>query len=411
MQGQSSRARKNTSPYNTYSLPPYSLPLHSPERGKDLSCAPHPNSSVKVRASDSGLNEFHTSVPLGGMCLSSDDDIVPWFDYPIDESLRNDYCSDFLSELSGVTAKEPSQNDFDTMKRDGCVNHVYRDSNDNSMHNGLNLDHGNSTKSSSPAAVSEAMRHETCRSPAEQSQFPSLRPRHVSENTGTSTSNHCVGRDLSQVTNTAGGFSSEKSRKHNPGPFINRNEIQNFAHFSRPAVLCKSTVGKKIDDSGPSSSERAHFKKKNSSSDVKNVESKSGQIREMRSHGQFAAEKEVTDSRSLETKPTEEPPFKESEGIRQERAAKVDKQRNESGGTSMSKEPQDAVEPVVASSICSGNGVDSASDDPASNLKRKGRSNYDSEAPSDVSVNFYLLFLAIMWSFYSMFNEAMQNNT
>ncbi|OWM62859.1 transcription factor PIF3-like [Punica granatum] len=430
MQGQTSRAKRNPSANNSHSVPPYSIPSHSPKRDRDLSSCPQPSSSVKFRIPDSGLNELPMSVPLGEMCLSSDDDIVPWFDYPMDESLGNDYCSGFLPEISSVTANEPSQNNFDTMKRGSCSNQAYRDSdiksvhdglsldhrtskisslanepshnnfdamkrgscsnqpqkdsNINSMQDGLSLDHRNSSKTSSLAVTSEPIRPGPSHAPAQQTQFPSRRMRQVSENTGTSTNNYRVIGDSSRLTNSALGVPSKRSGKQNPGPSSSRTEFVNFSHFSRPAALYKSIVENKCltVDSGPSSLDSAG-KHNDSSPGGKTVKANCGPMREMRCHGQFLVEKQVPDSRSLEAKPSEKPPLKEPEGIRQKYAAKDDKQSNESPGPSTSKEPRDAAEPVVASSVCSGNGVDSVSDDPPSNLKRKGCSNYDSEAPSE----------------------------
>jgi phytochrome-interacting factor 3 len=54
---------------------------------------------------DSILDEIPMSVPSDEMDLSQDDDMTPWLNYPIDESLQHENCSDFLPELSGGDCK------------------------------------------------------------------------------------------------------------------------------------------------------------------------------------------------------------------------------------------------------------------------------------------------------------------
>lgn len=52
---------------------------------------------------ESILNDMGPEVPSGGLDISQDDEMVPWLSYPIDDSLGQDYVSDLLPEISGVT--------------------------------------------------------------------------------------------------------------------------------------------------------------------------------------------------------------------------------------------------------------------------------------------------------------------
>ncbi|KAK4781529.1 hypothetical protein SAY86_015631 [Trapa natans] len=367
MQGQSSRPQQNHSPSSSYSLP-----SNSPKREKDLSSAPYSSPSLKFRTLESGLNEFLMSPSLGEMDLSSDDDIVPWFDYQMDEAPETDFCSSFLPRLSGVVGNETSQKDFNTTKRGAYTNDVCGKSNVSSMYSSL-------------AVVSESTRSGASHNPAGQAQFPSLRPRNVCENTGKSTSTHSVGKDLSRITNSVTAFSGQALKKQNPGHSINCNDLQNFSHFVRSVALCKSIIeNNRIADSGPSDMERAGSGQKDYSSDVKAVKSNSSPIGESKSHWHIVDKQETGSGTSSKAKPTEDLSFKGFKGIGHECVAKCDKQNNEDDQKLKCTEHQDAVEPLVGSSICSGNGIDSISDDPPSHLKRKASSsNHDFEAPID----------------------------
>ncbi|KAK4778741.1 hypothetical protein SAY86_006269 [Trapa natans] len=372
MQGQSSRHKKNHSLNSSYSLP-----SHSPKRDRDLSSAPHSSPSLKLTV-ESGFNELLMSPSLGEMGLNSDDDIVPWLDYQMDEALETEFSSSFLPGL--LTGSEPSQKDFDTMKKGAYANDVCGNSNANSTYS--SLDYESSSKSSSIAAVGELTRSGTSHNPVGQAQFPSIRSKKVCENIGITTSNHFVSKDLSQVMNSAAAISRQDLKKQDSGPSNNCSDLRNFSHFLRPVALCKSTIGNNsgIADSGPSNMERAGSEQKTPSSDVKTVKSNSSPVGELKPHCHIVDKQETGSVKPFKAKPNETLSFKEFESIRHERAAKCDEQNNEDGQQDKCIVPQDAVEPVVESSICSGNGVDSISD---SHLKRKASSsNRDFEGPN-----------------------------
>ncbi|CBI39676.3 unnamed protein product, partial [Vitis vinifera] len=258
MQGQSSRARK--SPLSN------SFPSHTP----------------KPRDKDTGHG---TNSKMG----NQDDDMVPWLNYPIDESLQHDYCSDFLQELSGVTVNELSTHcNFASGEKRNSNNQTIKDSNTISAHNGVSLEQGNASKAS--AAGVEPSR------PRSSQLYP----------------------PSSQQSSTS-GFSSTKTQKQDPGQTRNNSGLMNFSHFSRPAALVKANLQNIV--------------------------------------------------------------------ICQEGACKNEKSSNQVLGARTAKgipDGEKTIEPAVAcSSVCSGNSVERASNDPKHNLKRKCRDTEESECPSE----------------------------
>jgi len=145
-QGQSSRPRK--SPTTN------SLPSHTPKtRDKDIGNGTS-SKMGKFGGMDSVLDEIPMSVPSGEMDLSQDDDMMPWLNYPIDESLQHEYCSEFLPELSGVTVNELSaQNNLASIDKSSSCNMVYRDCHTDFVNDGLSLRHGDMSKVSSVVGV------------------------------------------------------------------------------------------------------------------------------------------------------------------------------------------------------------------------------------------------------------------
>jgi phytochrome-interacting factor 3 len=362
-QGQSSRPRK--SPTTN------SLPSHTPKtRDKDIGNGTS-SKMGKFGGMDSVLDEIPMSVPSGEMDLSQDDDMMPWLNYPIDESLQHEYCSEFLPELSGVTVNELSaQNNLASIDKSSSCNMVYRDCHTDFVNDGLSLRHGDMSKVSSVVGV-EATRPRNSSFPLYpsssqqcQTSLPSLRSR-VSDVTGNNMStvmHHAVCGDSTRVASAAGGFPSIKMQKKDPMPPSNNPNLMNFSHFSRPAALVSTLIN-----------------------------SSSGLRKESSSHCQPVAVPLKVDLKSLGEKPIEEPiATEQSEAVCQGDASKNDKSFNQVRGESATKGLPDGekpIEPVVASSsVCSGNSVERASDDPTHSLKRKCRDTEESECHSEVSL-------------------------
>ncbi|KAG6728911.1 hypothetical protein I3842_01G000700 [Carya illinoinensis] len=399
-QGQSSRARKSPT---SNSLPSYCLPSHTVKtRDKDMG---NGNSSKvgKFGVLDSVLSEIPMSVPSSEIDLSQDDDMMPWLNYPIDEPLQHEYCSDFLPEFSCVTVNEPStdNNVSSDDKRNSC-NMVYRDCHTDSVNDGGSLGQGDVSKVSQVGGGEATISRTSFRpfhsvSQQCQTSLPSLRSR-VSDVTGNNTGNvmhHSLSGDSTRVASAADGFYSIQLQKKDPRPPGNNSNLMNFSHFSRPAALVKANLQNIGLMAGSGSSmQRIASKDKGSAAPSKNspestiIDSSSGSRKESSSHCQPVAFPSKVDLKPLDDKPVEEPIATiQSEAVCQQDASKNEKTSNQVLGESATKGLRDCEktkEPVVpSSSVCSGNSVERASDDPTLNLKRKGHDTEESECHSE----------------------------
>ncbi|RYQ89709.1 hypothetical protein Ahy_B09g096214 isoform A [Arachis hypogaea] len=188
-QGQSSRAKKSPP---RRSLPSHCLPSHSP-KGRDRDAGYVNNSRVgKSGDLDTGLNEISMSVPSTEVDLGHDDDVIPWLDYTMDGSLQNEYGSNFLHELSGVTDQDLPSNHFSLVDK-SSGNQVFRDSHKNS---------------------------------AEQSNFSSV------SSTGV----------VTEIPSSSSDFSSLKMQKQDQVIPSNGSSVMNFSHFARPAAIVRANL-------------------------------------------------------------------------------------------------------------------------------------------------------------------------
>ncbi|KAL6324134.1 hypothetical protein AAG906_006405 [Vitis piasezkii] len=379
MQGQSSRARK--SPLSN------SFPSHTP-KPRDKDTGHGTNSKMgKIGSMDFILNDFPLSVPSAEMGLSQDDDMVPWLNYPIDESLQHDYCSDFLQELSGVTVNELSTHcNFASGEKRNSNNQTIKDSNTISAHNGVSLEQGNASKASAAGVEPSRPRSSQLYPPSSQqcqTLFPSMRSK-VSDPISNNTSNamhHTVSGNSIRFPASTSGFSSTKTQKQDPGQTRNNSGLMNFSHFSRPAALVKANLQNIGAIAGPSSSSKDRIGSKDKQpaassrnpAESRHVDSSCGLQKDVDSHSEPVMMPASVDLKPVVAKTMEEPlPAEQSPVICQEGACKNEKSSNQT------------IEPAVAcSSVCSGNSVERASNDPKHNLKRKCRDTEESECPSE----------------------------
>lgn len=343
-------------------------------------------------------------MPSDEVGLGQDDDMMPWLNYPIDGSLQHEYCPDFLPELSGVTVNDMSKsNNFVSNDKSSC-NLLYRDSNTNSVGYGASLDQRNGSKIASMVGgdVIRPRTGSTQLYPSSSSQecetsFPSFRSRIVDsivDNTS-SAARHSVCGDSARVP-SAGGFPNLKMQKKDPIPPSSSSNVINFSHFSRPVALVKANLQNvgTMADSNLSGMDRMPNKDKGSAANTNSppkpavIDSSSGLRKETSAHCPVLAS--GTDLKASEARPLEEPcAAKDSEVVSQEDASKNDTNCNHIPCESATRALPDGeknMEPVVASSsVCSGNSVERASDDPTHVLKRKFHDTEDSECHSEVS--------------------------
>nr|WIE96153.1 basic helix-loop-helix transcription factor [Loropetalum chinense var. rubrum] len=400
MQGQSSKATKSPT---CNSLPSHSLPSHTPKY-RDRDVGNGTNSKLgKFGTNDSILNDFPLSVPSGEMGFSQDDDMVLWLNYPVDDSLQNEYGSDFLTELSGVTVNELStQNNFASIEKRSSCNQTIKDSHSISVHNGLSLEQGNVSKVSrgggDPTGPRSSHLHPL---PSQQCQtsFPSFRSRFsdtVSNDHSTATRSAVHG-DSIRIPPSSSGFPRMKMQKQDPGLTSTTSGFKNFSHFSRPSALVKANLQNIGAMAGSSSSntERLGNKDKGSAASSSNptesarIDAGSGLGKETGSHCQPIMVPTKDDLKSSTAK--ELLPAGQSEGICHDDAFKNDKSNDKSPiqvlSSSATKEMPDGektAEPVIASSsVCSVNSAERDSNDPTHNLKRKCLDTEESECPSE----------------------------
>ncbi|KAL3573333.1 hypothetical protein D5086_023946 [Populus alba] len=341
----------------------------------------------KFGTMESTLNEL-LAVPAVEVRANQDDDMVPWLNYPLDESLQHDYCSDFLPELSGVTVNEhSSQSNFPSFNKRSC-NQSITDSHTVSVHNGLSLEQGDVVMNSSAGDI-EANRPRTSASqlyPSSSEQckisFPFFRSRDSTKKDG-STSNavhHVIAPDSIRAPTSGGGFPSIKMQKQVPEPSPINSSLMNFSHFARPAALVKANlqdVGMRAS-SGTSIMERAQNKDKGSI----------GLPKETGSHCRPNMMPSKVEVKPTEVKPAEgSVPAELPEEMSQEGDSKSDRNCHQNFGESAIKglaDVEKTTEPLVASSsVGSGNSTERPSDDPTENLKRKHRDTEESEGPSE----------------------------
>ncbi|XP_022861898.1 transcription factor PIF3-like isoform X2 [Olea europaea var. sylvestris] len=383
MHGQSSRGTKDSSIHN--------LQSHLP-RVQDAGIGNSSTSRIgKFSGVESILNDISPMVPLGELDVSQDDEIVPWLNYPIDDGMPQEYCSELLPEISGVTANGMSaQSSFETNKRSSF------DQSENILHND-----GNASKVSS----SRAHLSGPWLSQQGQTSDPSLGSG-VSDIISNNTNNipdAIIGN--SARGQAIGNDDSVKMERRNVEIPSSGSNLLNFSHFSRPAALIRAnfpnTDGMPI--SGSSGVKMMETNEKCSAANNGNPV-KSTLIKRLNS-----TEKDIDfhfpstnvcnklNSRPLASKPPKEAvPAEQTEGLHRETFVKFHKSLIRSDAPNASNGVPDSektVEPVVASSsVGSGNYADRASCDQMHNCKRKFHDIEESDCHSDdietESINF-----------------------
>uniref|UniRef100_A0A7N0U7H2 BHLH domain-containing protein n=1 Tax=Kalanchoe fedtschenkoi TaxID=63787 RepID=A0A7N0U7H2_KALFE len=365
MQGQSSRGTKSTD--NTASfvdLPPQS----SRFRDKGLAKGENSDAGKLLGMMDPVLSDFHMSVPSE---LDDHDDMVPWLSYHMDEPVQHNYGSDFFTELSGVTANNLS-------------NHPTNVSSEPRRSSGVRA-----------MPVTQMNQFPSLHG---QCPFPSFRQKVSNANT------NCVNNaaqnlfcgDSAPKRYSSFGHPSVKVQAQDPVQQLPSSSIMNFSHFSRPAAMVKSSLDSVRATPELSVAEKLDGKDKGSvltgvkPADPSLVASISGQrVDNAGFKSQPVVLSAVDGSKLSQSRPVEMSnpadhfghvgcQDSRTIGASTKQAAAVAPIGNKAAGN-----VEKIAEPVVASSVCSGNSVDRASNDPTYGLKRKNRESEDSEYPSE----------------------------
>ncbi|KAK3030393.1 hypothetical protein RJ639_038921 [Escallonia herrerae] len=375
MQGQSSKGKRGPISSN--------FQFHTSRlRDKDVGSAT--TSKIgKFGTVDSIYSDITMSVPSGDMGLSQDDDIVPWLNYPMEDTLQHDYCSDFLPELSGVTVNAPStQENFGSLDKSNTCNVAVRDSHTVSVSSGINLEQDNAQKlsSSRTGQLYPWSLHQG------QASTPSLGSG-VSDiiSSHTSSTHHAICGDSVQSQASARGFSPLKQKQN--------SNLLNFSHFSRPAAIARANLQNvvAVSASGSSGMERMGDMDKvsaassNNHADCRLIDTRFQNEMGLPARPNMLSPK--VDSKPVVVKPLEESrPAEQSDAVCREEADNNDKSSNQPFAENTIKEvlaSEKTVEPAVASSACSGNSAERASNDLTNNMKRKCRDTEEYECQSE----------------------------
>ncbi|XP_057502096.1 transcription factor PIF3-like isoform X2 [Actinidia eriantha] len=199
---------------------------------------------------DSKMGKFGVMDSVSGdlnMGLGQDDDAVPWWNYPIDDSLQHDYYSEVLPELSGVTVNEISAQNRLSINKRCSSNQTIRGTSSLSVHTGLSLEQSNASKVLT-SEVDESSRsrtglHYPWSFHDSQTSIPSL----ISEvssipSDNASNTKHDVCRDSVQAQASAGTFPNMKIQKQDSILPNTNSGFMNFSHISRPVALVRSNL-------------------------------------------------------------------------------------------------------------------------------------------------------------------------
>lgn len=328
---------------------------------------------------ESILNDMDPVVPSGEMGLSQDDEMVPWLNYPMDDSLGHDYVSEIVPPMSGVTANGLStQNSFVSVdKRSSCDNVV------------SNLQSGAASLKVSSSSKDRLFGSWL----PQQRQASDALGSGVTGVVSNNASNHMdsVFRNPVQSRDTVNGSNSMIMERQNDPPPTNTSNFLNFSHFSRPATIAKAKLPSSdvIPKSVSSVVERNEFIEKSSAANRSNpvksvdIEQLNCIPKDIESYGSGTLHK-VKPRDAVVKAPQGLCPSERIENICQKTSIKKDKPliRSNNG----TPEGERISEPMVASSsVGSGNSADRVSCEQTQHSKRKFHDIDESECRSDVS--------------------------
>ncbi|XP_011087566.1 transcription factor PIF3 isoform X1 [Sesamum indicum] len=331
---------------------------------------------------ESILDDMLPVVPSGDLDLSQDDEMVPWLSYPMVDALPQDYSSDLLPGISGVTTNGLStQNSFVSVEKRSSCNQTVSNS-----HNG-----GNTLKASSPKT------RPFFSWPPQPSQTSVALGSGVSDIISNSMSNHPddIYRNPAQGRDVVNNSTSMKMQRQNIGPATNNSNLLNFSNFTRPAGLVKANPPNSggIPASVSSGVERMGVKEKGSAIGSSNplksssLERFNSTQKDIDFHGSSAMLAIVNSRKPAVKAPKESYTPDRTENLCRETSIKNDKPQIVSDSANSTKAVPDGertVEPMVASSsVGSGYSADRVSCEKAHNSKRKFGDVEESECRSD----------------------------
>ncbi|XP_027352695.1 transcription factor PIF3-like [Abrus precatorius] len=375
VQGQSSRAKKSSTLKN----------LHSPmgeDKDKEVGY------NIKM-GKYTELKEITRPLPSSEVDFSQEEqDLIPWFNYGMINSLQHEYSSDF-HQLSGGTMNDiTTSNNFSLLVRRNSCNKIHSSCHVLSSEQGI-LSKGSSAAagevdSDTPRTKASTTNHLYQPSSMHQSQrsFASVRSR-ISDIAENNTNNATQHEQIPLIPSASRGFSSLQ------GPVMSSNSsnMMNFSHFAKPAVIVKANL------------ESIGLTPRSASVGVKNkgvaatgsnpTESTQVDLSGECPHKSPIHCYQVVEPSKFEPKSAEHDAdvSTKSEPSGKEDVPKIDQKSYLVVGESGRKEQEaleKRVEPaVVSSSVCSGTGAERGSHQPNQNLKRKSLDTEDFECHSE----------------------------
>ncbi|XP_057550388.1 transcription factor PIF3-like isoform X1 [Amaranthus tricolor] len=308
---------------------------------------------TKFSQMDSTMAELPMCVPSCEMSLDQDVDLVPWLNYHMDEPLHNDYTSDFVNELSGVTINDlPSGNLL--VNREKKTNVHGDGSHDTSM----TLKHSHTSKPLSSIEKDNKV------GSSEVPQY--LLP-----------IQHSVGAPRDSLLNppSLSSFTSLRLQKLDAEQTSTSSGFTNFPYFSWPAAFSRAS---------PVTIDRIKRLENNDNRCTLMSSNPANFTRANLDSGGIVSRKQPTmpsaNVNSEDLCSAKEPLHREEITKNQMSPNQVCDDSTKKVGASGDK----IIEPAVAaSSVCSGNSFDRTSNEPSRNLKRKSRETAESSGPSE----------------------------
>ncbi|XP_021847529.2 transcription factor PIF3 isoform X1 [Spinacia oleracea] len=376
MQGNKPRKSNVSSNFQSFGI--------KPQDGRNVT---NYSKMTKFSTMDSEMVDFPFSVPSCEMGMDQNVDLVPWLNYPMEEPLHNDYTSDFLNELSGVTISDLlTENHLPYRERKSSFHGDGHETSASLKHINSSSKLFSSDKKDNRGGSSEV--------PQFLLPFQHSVPRSgISDITANNADNihHFGSRDSTLNPSSLSAFTSLRLQKLDAGQAsttTTSSGFTNFPCFSRPSSVSRAnhvTVNpsKRLEYDN----KRCTLSSSNpGSSTLVNLDIGYSQ-KEIVSHNQSIMAPENGISEALPTKPTEEL-LSANQPLHREDIANSHASQNQVCDAPMSKVGASGdrnMEPVVAaSSVCSANsGADRTSNEPARNSKRKSRETTESEGPSE----------------------------
>ncbi|KAK9692092.1 hypothetical protein RND81_09G240100 [Saponaria officinalis] len=342
--------------------------MHKSQDGRDTNRLKTNNFSTI----DSLLCDFPSVVPSSDMGMGQDGDMVPWLSFP------DAYACDFMPELSGVTLNNISTDNHLTHREKKSSSHG------DGHRNSMSFKHRDVSKVDSNTV--KCGRGQNSEAPnfalSSQNNVPRSGVSGITRDNNGNTQN-VASRDFNPSSLCA--FTSLRLQKLDAGQPSASSSFANFPYFSRSAALVKANHLSENNSKRLENDERRCTVTGSNPTDSTLVNLASACSRKELGTQNPSVQAPVNENQEMSKKQTEE--VVTAKRVTQKEDVVIDTQQNHALDASTSKvggiSEKNVVPAVAASSVCSGNSVDKASNERGNDLKRKLRETTESEGPSE----------------------------